>query len=94
MRGRKGTSNHRRIKRRTIRSRKHQTRRKTFKKGGNTYDKYVEYTKSDNPNAVLLSKADWQAKYDEEHKDDAKLNDPAFYYRNAPQQQQPFNPYL
>jgi uncharacterized short protein YbdD (DUF466 family) len=91
MRGRKGTSNHRRIKRRTIRSRKHQNRRKTFKKGGyGDYGDYVEYTKSDNPNAVLLSKADWQAKNDEVHKDD----DPAFYYRNAPQQQQPFNPYL
>lgn len=93
MRGRKRTSNHRRIKRRTIRSRKHQNRRKTFKKGGNTYDKYIEYTKSD-PNAVLLSNADWQAKYDEEHKDDDKLKNPAFYYRNAQPQQQPFNPYL
>jgi len=34
MRGRKKTSNHRRIKRRTVRSRKHQTRRKTLKKRG------------------------------------------------------------
>ena len=92
MRGRKGTSNHRRIKRRTIRSRKHQNRRKTFKKGGyGDYGDYVEYTKSDNPTAVLVSNTDWQAKYDKVHKDDDKLkNDPAYYRK---QQQQPFNPY-
>ncbi len=91
MRGKKRTSNHRRIKRRTIRSRKHQNRRKTFKKGGgSTYADYLDYMK-DTPNAKPMSKEQWQEKWDAEHKDDDKLDNPEFYFRNAPK---PFNPYL
>lgn len=77
MRGRKKTSNHRRIKRRTIRSRKHQTRRKTSKKRGGgygTYADYLDFMKDDDPNAVPMSKEQWQKNFDKEHKDDLPYN--------------------